>query len=139
MQIERVIDKFGTGITDMLFHTLVNMKKHGKKHGLITVNFNIPDNKVDSEGTLTLTLHEVTNSVACFNAIYTSPKKYKEICPSAINVAKDLHILINLLSKLPSNPPMRNKSVFTKKELYRKALIDQLKNNSTKQVRIFVF
>ena len=50
---ERAINKFGSQLTDLLFHSLMKMKEHG----ILNAHFNIPNNTitvVDPEGTLIL-------------------------------------------------------------------------------------
>lgn len=145
-----MINNFGSNLTDLLIHTLFNVKQHG----ILSVMFNIPQDQisiVDSEGTLVLQPNQyadpnqdgishynyVNSSEANdddgldFNASYSQKiqkkKKFKEISPVAIKVGKDLHILLNIFSKLPQSPPMRDKTVFSKKEYYRKALLEHLK------------
>ncbi|EXX72725.1 hypothetical protein RirG_066620 [Rhizophagus irregularis DAOM 197198w] len=117
-EMEREINKFGTNFIDVLFHYLDNMKQHG----VLSVTFNISEGTisvVDSESTLILRSNQYAD--------YFQKKKIKEICPSAINVGKDLHILLGLFLRLPQEPPMRDKIIFPKKEIYRKALLDHLK------------
>ena len=123
-----------------------------KQHGILSVTFNVPNDMisvVNSEGTLNLHPIQYTDSAddmdsiahynyinsldgyndadLGFNASYSQKKNFKELCASAINIANDLHELLNIFSKLPQNPPMRDKAVFSKKEYYRKALIDHVK------------
>ncbi|POG53548.1 hypothetical protein GLOIN_2v1849317 [Rhizophagus irregularis DAOM 181602=DAOM 197198] len=60
-----------------------------KQHGVLSVTFNISEGTisvVDSESTLILRSNQYAD--------YFQKKKIKEICPSAINVGKDLHILL---------------------------------------------
>ncbi|RGB21591.1 hypothetical protein C1646_777670 [Rhizophagus diaphanus] len=95
--MEREINKFGTNFIDVLFHYLDNMKQHG----VLSVTFNISEGTisvVDSESTLILRSNQYAD--------YFQKKKIKEICPSAINVGKDLHILLvggslELVTKVP--------------------------------------
>ncbi|UZO25035.1 uncharacterized protein OCT59_017322 [Rhizophagus irregularis] len=108
-EMEREINKFGTNFIDVLFHYLDNMKQHG----VLSVTFNISEGTisvVDSESTLILRSNQYAD--------YFQKKKIKEICPSAINVGKDLHILLGLFLRLPQEPPMRDKIIFPKKEIY---------------------
>jgi hypothetical protein len=127
-----------------LFHSLINMKGHD----ILNVAFNISDDTIsitDPEGTLILhnranACYE-TDSIGHYNYInsseegsdlvydasYSQKKIFKEIDASAINLAKDLNILFKYFTYLPQNPPMRDKVVFSKKENYRKTLIDHLK------------
>lgn len=117
-EMERVINKFGTNFIDSLFRYLDNMKQHG----VLSVTFDIPKETisvVDSESTLILHSNQYAD--------YFQKKKIKEICPSAIKVGMDLHILLDLFLKLPQEPPMRDKAIFPKKENYRKAVLDYLK------------
>jgi mRNA-degrading endonuclease YafQ of YafQ-DinJ toxin-antitoxin module len=99
-----------------------------KEHGILNAHFNIPNDTitiVDSEGTLILHPNQyVPNTTVHYKEQF---KEFKEINSTAINVAKDLNILLNLLTKLPLNPPMRDKSIFTKKEYFRKALIEHVR------------
>uniref|UniRef100_U9SX96 Uncharacterized protein n=1 Tax=Rhizophagus irregularis (strain DAOM 181602 / DAOM 197198 / MUCL 43194) TaxID=747089 RepID=U9SX96_RHIID len=84
-----------------------------KQHGVLSVTFNISEGTisvVDSESTLILRSNQYAD--------YFQKKKIKEICPSAINVGKDLHILLGLFLRLPQEPPMRDKIIFPKKEIY---------------------
>ena len=141
-----MINKYGSKLTDLLIHSLVNMKQGG----ILSATFNIPNDTIsvaDTEGTLTL--HPIqyvdpdqidniahynyinsseahNDEILAFDASYSLKKKFKEISPGAITVGKDLHSLLNMFSKLPENPPMRDKAIFTKKEYYRKALLDHL-------------
>ena len=48
-----MVNKFGSGLTDLLFRSLMNMREHG----ILNVNFNVPKDTIsiiDSEGTLIL-------------------------------------------------------------------------------------
>lgn len=129
---------------NLLFHSLNNMRRHG----ILSVSFNVQKGVItvaDLAGTLTLHPNQYANpeeGIANYNyvhssgyngeglnfdASYSQKKKFKEICPSAIKVGNDLHVLLSLFSKLPQNSPMRDKTVFSKKEDYRKALLDHLK------------
>lgn len=152
-----MINKFGRNFTDLLFHSLANMKRFE----ILSVTFNMPEDTISvisSEGTLMLHPNqypdpEEDNRIATynyvhssdyngeglnFNASYSPKKKFKEICSSAINVARDLHDLLMHYSKLPRDPPMRDKTVFSKKEGYRKALIEHLKEISNdNEFRLF--
>jgi hypothetical protein len=119
-----------------------------KGHNILNVAFNISDDTIsitDPEGTLIL--HNCANacyetdsighynninssgggSDLVYDASYSQKKIFKEIDASAINLAKDLNILFKYFTYLPQNPPMCDKAVFSKKENYRKALIDHLK------------
>jgi hypothetical protein len=123
-----------------------------KRHGILSVTFNVPNDMisvVNSEGTLNLhpiqytdsaddmdsiahynyinSLDDYNDADLGFSASYSQKKGFKELCASAINIANDLHELLNIFSKLPQNPPMRDKAVFSKKEYYRQALIDHVK------------
>jgi hypothetical protein len=132
-------------LIDLLLHSLGKMKRSG---GISTVTFNIPDNTIsviDNEGTLIVrpinyadldgiahynyvkSLKPCNNDELVYDASFSQKKKFKEICPGAISVANDLHTLLNIFSKLPQDPPMRDRAILTKKEYYRKALIDHLK------------
>ena len=99
-----------------------------KEHGILNAYFNILNDNiivVDSEGMLILHPNQyVSNMTVHYKEQF---KEFKEINPTVINVAKDLNILLNLLTKLPLNPPMRDKSIFTKKEYFRKALIEHVR------------
>ncbi len=61
-----------------------------------------------------------------YNAYYSQKKKFKKINATAINVAKDLYDLLQYFSKLPHNPPIRDNSIFLKKN-HHTALLDYLK------------
>ena len=139
-----MINKFGSQLIDLLFHSLLNMKGQGIR----SVTFDVPNDTIsvaDSEGTLILRPNQYANpdEIAhynyinsiesyneedlVFNANYSQKRKFKEICTVAINVGNDLHALLSIFSKLPQNPPMRDKAVFSKKEYYRIALLDYVK------------
>ena len=139
-----MINKFGSQLIDLLFHSLLNMKGQG----IQSVTFDVPNDTIsvtDSEGTLILRPNQYANpdEIAhynyinsiesyneeglVFNANYSQKRKFKEICIVAINVGNDLHALLSIFSKLPQNPPMRDKAVFSKKEYYRIALLDYVK------------
>ena len=99
-----------------------------KEHGILNAHFNISNDAitvVDSEGTLILHSNQyVPNMTVHYKEQF---KEFKKISSTAINIAKDLNILLNLLTKLSLNPPMRDKSIFTKKEYFRKALIEHVR------------
>lgn len=145
-------------MVDLLFQTLTRMKRFDSVENINLDVYNDEIKIVDSEGTLILSSNRtiypgVADNIVHFNyinssrgynygdpgfdATYSLKKKYKEIKQSAINVAKDLHLLLNLYYKLPSNPPMRDKSVFSRKELYRRALIDQLQSQQNQSEFLF--
>ena len=116
-----------------------------REHGILNINFNVSKDTIsiiDSEGTLILhpnkrsnpddIVHydfssEGSNDGLYFNASFLKKKTFKEISPSAINVGEDLHALLNLFEKLPQSPPVRDKAIFSRKENYRKALIEHIK------------
>ena len=102
-----------------------------KEHGILNAHFNISNDTitvVNSEGTLILHPNHPNQYVPNTTVHYKEQfKEFKEINPTAINIATDLNILLNLLTKLPLNPPMRDKSIFTKKEYFRKALIEHVR------------
>jgi hypothetical protein len=131
-------------VIDLLFHSLASVKGHD----ILNVAFNISDDTIsitNPEGTLILhnfanTYYEIDNiqhynyinsseggGDLVYDAKYSQKTNIKEIDASAINLAKDLSILLKYFTHLPQNPPMRNKAVFSRKENYRKALIDNLK------------
>ena len=114
--------KFGKELTALLFDSLTKMKRYG----ILSATFNIPDDTisiVDTEETLVINLDQYDADQDKTG----QKKKLKEICSSAICVAKDLHTLLTVFSKLPQNPPMRDKAVFSKKKYYRNALLDYVK------------
>jgi len=109
-----------------------------KGQGIRSVTFDVPNDTIsvaDSEGTLILRPNQYANpdEIAhynyinsiesyneedlVFNANYSQKRKFKEICTVAINVGNDLHALLSIFSKLPQNPPMRDKAVFSKKNI----------------------
>jgi len=61
-----------------------------------------------------------------FEAKFIKIKTYKELDNATIGLGKDLHRLLEHVHKLPDNPPVRDRSIFNKKEKYRAALIDHL-------------
>lgn len=148
-----MVNKYGN-LTDILIYSLARMKANG----ISRVTFNIDDETIsikDPNGELTISSkiyanhNEIDNEIdeffahynntniegPHFDAIYTQKKAFKEISSTAISVGKDLHILLSIFSRLPSNPPMRNKVIFSRKEIYRKALLEQLKNKEFKSFK----
>jgi hypothetical protein len=108
-----------------------------KGHDILNVAFNISDDTIsitDPEGTLILhnraNAYYETDSIGHYNYInssegggdlvydasYSQKKIFKEINASAINLAKDLNILFKYFTYLPQNPPMHDKTVFSKKK-----------------------
>jgi hypothetical protein len=89
-------NRFGSDFIDLLFRSLVNMKRYG----ILNVTFDIPKD-TNFEGTLNL--HPIQDAIPDkdykFDANYSQKKRFKEMCPSAINVAKDLHIFFETPSK----------------------------------------
>ena len=145
--------KYGN-LTDILIHSLARMKAHE----ITSVTFNIPNEMIsikDSDGELDIhpkiyASHDEIDEIAtvyhinsyegpCFDASYIHKKKFKEISTGAISVGKDLHVLLKTFSKLPQEPPMRDKTVFSKKENYRKALLEYMKtiSRSNKEFKEF--
>ncbi len=61
-----------------------------------------------------------------YDTYYSQKKKFKKINVTAINIAKDLHDLLQYFSKLPRNPSIHDNSVFSKKNYYT-TLLDYLK------------
>ena len=113
-----------------------------KRHGVMSVSFNIPKEVITiTDLAETLILHpnqyaDPEEGIANYNYVHSlaegcnggsRKKKFKQICPSAIKVGNDLHVLLSLFSKLPQDLPTRDKAIFSKKEYYRKALLDHLK------------
>ncbi|GBC50143.2 hypothetical protein GLOIN_2v1849317 [Rhizophagus irregularis DAOM 181602=DAOM 197198] len=73
-----------------------------------------------------------------FEANIIELKKFKELDMASIRLAEDLHKLLGYIGKLPNNPPIRDRSIFSKKEEYREALISHLeKINSTQDFQLF--
>ncbi|UZO00979.1 uncharacterized protein OCT59_012089 [Rhizophagus irregularis] len=57
---------------------------------------------------------------------------------ASIRLAEDLHKLLGYIGKLPNNPSIRDRSIFSKKEEYREAPISHLeKINSTQDFQFF--
>jgi len=133
---------------DSLFHSLSEMKKIR----ISSVTLSSVDNKIrftDSIGTLTINSdchvnfdnalintnfpHYVYNQnsemggeILNFEAEFTKTKTVKELNATTIELMRDLHKLLDHIGKLPNNPPMRDKLVFSKNTQYRAAIIKYL-------------
>ncbi|GET65955.1 hypothetical protein GLOIN_2v1848653 [Rhizophagus irregularis DAOM 181602=DAOM 197198] len=106
------INKIGGPTIDSLLYSLSKLKNTGVK----SVTMNLVNNNIrfmDSTGTLVIKPNHVNSDDITINASY--------------------------IGKLPNNPPIRDRSIFSKKEEYREALISHLeKINSTKIFNLFV-
>ncbi|GES82399.1 hypothetical protein GLOIN_2v1849317 [Rhizophagus clarus] len=148
------INKIGGPAIDLLLYSLSKLKKTGVK----SVTMNLVNNNiqfVDSTGTLMIKPNHVNSdditinanfphydynqtSDLNFGAKFIELKKSKKLDMASIRLAEDLHKLLDYIGKLPNNPPIRDRSIFSKKEKYREALISHLeKINSTKDFQFF--
>jgi len=149
----KAIQKIGDSVIDSLFYSLSKMKKIGiNSVTLSSINNNI--RFTDSTGTLTIKSnchinfdnalvntnfpHYVYNQISeigsegiNFEAEFTKTKKVQELNITTIELARDLHRLLDHIDKLPNNPPMRDKSFFSKKPQYRAAIIKYLSEINT--------
>ncbi|GBC17428.2 hypothetical protein GLOIN_2v1848653 [Rhizophagus irregularis DAOM 181602=DAOM 197198] len=105
------INKIGGPTIDSLLYSLSKLKNTGVK----SVTMNLVNNNIrfmDSTGTLVIKPNHVNSDDITINASY--------------------------IGKLPNNPPIRDRSIFSKKEEYREALISHLeKINSTQDFQSF--
>ena len=129
-----MINKFGSQLIDLLFHSLLNMKGQGIR----SVTFDVPNDTIsvaDSEGILILRPNQYANpdEIAhynyinsiesyneedlVFNANYSQKRKFKEICTVAINVGNDLHTLLSIFSKLSQTLLCATRLYFRKKNI----------------------
>ena len=155
------ISKIGDPIIDSLFYSLSKLKKTGVK----SVAMNLVNNNIqfmDSTGKLIIRPNRVNSDAdditinanfphydynqtsendsedLNFEAKFIKLKKFKELDRVSIRLAEDLHRLLDHIRKLPDNPPIRDKSVFSKKEKYREALISHLeKINVAEEFKFF--
>ncbi|PKY61788.1 hypothetical protein RhiirA4_523684, partial [Rhizophagus irregularis] len=154
------ISKIGDPIIDSLFYSLGKLKKTGVK----SVAMNLVNNSIrfmDSTGTLMIkpnrvnsdditinanfphydynqTSEENNSEDLNFEANFIKLKKFNELDMGSIRLAEDLHRLLDHIGKLPNNPPIRDKVVFSKKEKYREALISRLeKINVAEEFKFF--
>ncbi|CAB4446793.1 unnamed protein product [Rhizophagus irregularis] len=73
-----------------------------------------------------------------FEAKFIKLKKFNELDMGSIRLAEDLLRLLDHIGKLPNNPPICDKVVFSKKEKYREALISRLeKINVAEEFKFF--
>ncbi|GET65956.1 hypothetical protein GLOIN_2v1848653 [Rhizophagus irregularis DAOM 181602=DAOM 197198] len=149
------INKIGGPTIDSLLYSLSKLKNTGVK----SVTMNLVNNNIrfmDSTGTLVIKPNHVNSDDITINASFPhydynqasdlsfeaniiELKKFKELDMASIRLAEDLHKLLGYIGKLPNNPPIRDRSIFSKKEEYREALISHLeKINSTKIFNLFV-
>ncbi|CAB4425657.1 unnamed protein product [Rhizophagus irregularis] len=148
------INKIGGPTIDSLLYSLSKLKNTGVK----SVTMNLVNNNIrlmDSTGTLVIKPNHVNSDDITINASFPhydynqasdlsfeaniiELKKFKELDMAGIRLAEDLHKLLGYIGKLPNNPPIRDRSIFSKKEEYREALISHLeKINSTKDFQFF--
>ncbi|CAB5180456.1 unnamed protein product [Rhizophagus irregularis] len=139
---------------DSLLYSLSKLKNTGVK----SVTMNLVNNNIrfmDSTGTLVIKPNHVNSDDITINASFPhydynqasdlsfeaniiELKKFKELDMASIRLAEDLHKLLGYIGKLPNNPPIRDRSIFSKKEEYREALINHLeKINSTQDFQFF--
>ncbi|PKK56782.1 hypothetical protein RhiirC2_871964, partial [Rhizophagus irregularis] len=148
------INKIGGPTIDSLLYSLSKLKNTGVK----SVTMNLVNNNIrfmDSTGTLVIKPNHVNSDDITINASFPhydynqasdlsfeaniiELKKFKELDMASIRLAEDLHKLLGYIGKLPNNPPIRDRSIFSKKEEYREALISHLeKINSTQDFQFF--
>ncbi|GET53100.1 hypothetical protein GLOIN_2v1848653 [Rhizophagus irregularis DAOM 181602=DAOM 197198] len=148
------INKIGGPTIDSLLYSLSKLKNTGVK----SVTMNLVNNNIrfmDSTGTLVIKPNHVNSDDITINASFPhydynqasdlsfeaniiELKKFKELDMASIRLAEDLHKLLGYIGKLPNNPPIRDRSIFSKKEEYREALISHLeKINSTQDFQSF--
>ena len=148
------INKIGGPTIDSLLYSLSKLKNTGVK----SVTMNLVNNNIrlmDSTGTLVIKPNHVNSDDITINASFPhydynqasdlsfeaniiELKKFKELDMASIRLAEDLHKLLGYIGKLPNNPPIRDRSIFSKKEEYREALISHLeKINSTQDFQLF--
>jgi len=129
-----------------------------KKTGVKSVTMNLVKNNIlfmDSTGTLMIEPNHLNSDDITINANFphydynqTSDlsfevkfievKNLKELDIASIRLAEDLHKLLDYIGKLPNNPPIHDRSIFSKKEKYREALISHLeKIDSTEDFQFF--
>lgn len=149
----KAIQKIGDSVIDSLFYSLSKMKKiRINSVTLSSINNNI--RFTDSTGTLTIKSNchinfdnalvntnfphyvynqnsEIGSEGINFEAEFTKTKKVQELNITTIELARDLHRLLDHIDKLPNNPPMRDKSFFSKKPQYRAAIIKYLSEINT--------
>jgi hypothetical protein len=147
--VAKAIRKIGDTVIDLIFYSLNKMKEIGVNSVTISsINDNVKF--TDSTGTLTIRSNCHINSDNLvinsnfphysynqndFEAEFTKIKKVKELDAVTIGLGKDLHSLLDHVEKLPLNPPMRNKAIFSKKIKYREAIISHL--NTAKEFKFF--
>jgi len=148
------INKIGGPTIDSLLYSLSKLKKTGVK----SVTMNLVKNNIrfmDSTGTLMIEPNHLNSdnitinanfphydynqtSDLSFEAKFIEVKNLKELDIASIRLAEDLHKLLDYIGKLPNNPPIRDRSIFSKKEKYREALISHLeKIDSTEDFQFF--
>ncbi|EXX66087.1 hypothetical protein RirG_127180 [Rhizophagus irregularis DAOM 197198w] len=148
------INKIRGPTIDSLLYSLSKLKNTGVK----SVTMNLVNNNIrfmDSTGTLVIKPNHVNSDDITINASFPhydynqasdlsfeaniiELKKFKELDMASIRLAEDLHKLLGYIGKLPNNPPIRDRSIFSKKEEYREALISHLeKINSTQDFQFF--
>jgi len=149
--VAKAINNIGDKIIDLMFYSLNKLKQVG----VDSVTINPLNNNIqfmDSTGVLTIrsnryvdsndvnanfphytyNQHSAESSLN-FDAEFIRAKRSKELDMATISLGKDLNILLNHINKLPSNPPMRNKSFFSEKKKYREALICHLNEIDTSE------
>ncbi|CAB4387185.1 unnamed protein product [Rhizophagus irregularis] len=148
------INKIGGLTIDSLLYSLSKLKNTGVK----SVTMNLVNNNIqfmDSIGTLVIKPNHVNSDDITINASFPhydynqasdlsfkaniiKLKKFKELDMASIRLAEDLYKLLGYIGKLPNNPPIRDRSIFSKKEEYREAFISHLeKINSTQDFQFF--
>ena len=78
-------------------------------------------------------LYYLSSPIINVDLSITRGLRIKELDLATINLGKDLNTLLNNINKLPSNPPMRNKTIFSEKKKYREALIRHLDEIDTSE------